>query len=144
MKQKSNSTVADRLVKDSSSVGDTAGDVQSKRADLQKKCQDLIASMSAHSTLYGEILAALAESHQKTLDSLKQELLQLETAIPGLDKKSIKRLKLAGTLTSIGKQSQKIQIKAVQKRKKDFHKLDDFVMDSFRTLRAANRKITAE
>ena len=80
-------------------------------------------------------------NYQQTLTSLQDELIQLKETIPGLEKKSIKRLKLAGTLTSLDKESQKIKLKASQKRKKDLHRMDEFGLVSLRTLRALNRKI---
>lgn len=90
--------------------------------------------------VYDNILAALAESHVQALQALRDELQQLKDAIPHLEKKSIKRLKLAGTLTAIENESQKAKLKAALRRKKDLTRIDDFVDGAFRTLRALNRK----
>jgi hypothetical protein len=133
-------TLADSLTSppQEQDAGDTAS---AKKAALERKCQDLLSSLASYQTLYDDILASLAESHQQTLTSLQDELIQLKERIPGLEKKSIKRLKLAGTLTSLDKESQKIKLKASQKRKKDLHRMDEFGLVSLRTLRALNRKI---
>jgi hypothetical protein len=144
MKQKSDLSAEEKLQEDltaSPPAGDNRSDINVKKAGLESKCKDLLESVPEYEALYDAILAALAESHRQTLNSLQAELIQLKTIIPGLEKKSIKRLKLAGTLTSIDKQSEKMKLKATQKRKKDLNKMDDFTLDALRTLRALNRKI---
>lgn len=113
---------------------------QSKKAVLQKKCDDIMESLASFQEVYGGILAALAASHEQAVQALQDELQQLKDAIPDLEKKSIKRLKLAGTLTAIENESQKAKVKAALRRKKDLNRIDDFVVGAFRTLRALNQK----
>jgi len=112
----------------------------SKKAALQQKCDDILKSLASFQEVYDSILAALAESHEQGLQELRDELMQLKDAIPDLEKKSIKRLKLAGTLTAIENESQKAKVKAALRRKKDLNRIDDFVVGAFRTLRALNEK----
>jgi len=120
------------------------GEVQhktaSKKAALQQKCDDILESLASFQEVYDGILATLAESHEQALQALRDELQQLKDAIPGLEKKSIKRLKLAGTLTAIENESQKAKLKAALRRKKDLNRIDDCVTGAFRTLRALNQK----
>ena len=113
---------------------------QSKKAILQKKCDDILESLASFQEVYDGILAALAASHEQAVQALRDELQQLRDAIPDLEKKSIKRLKLAGTLTAIENESQKAKVKAALRRKKDLNRIDDFVVGAFRTLRALNEK----
>ena len=113
---------------------------QSKKAILQKKCDDILESLASFQEVYDGILAALAVSHEQAVQALRDELQQLRDAIPDLEKKSIKRLKLAGTLTAIENESQKAKVKAALRRKKDLNRIDDFVVGAFRTLRALNEK----
>ena len=113
---------------------------QSKKAILQKKCDDIMESLASFQEVYDGILAALAASHEQAVKALRDELQQLRDAIPDLEKKSIKRLKLAGTLTAIESESQKAKVKAALRRKKDLNRIDDFVLGAFRTLRALNEK----
>ena len=113
---------------------------QSKKAILQKKCDDIMESLASFQEVYDGILAALAASHEQAVQALRDELQQLRDAIPDLEKKSIKRLKLAGTLTAIENESQKAKVKAALRRKKDLNRIDDFVVGAFRTLRALNEK----
>ena len=113
---------------------------QSKKAALQQKCDDILESLASFQELYGGILAALAASHEQAVQALRDELQQLKDAIPDLEKKSIKRLKLAGTLTAIENESQKAKVKAALRRKKDLNRIDDFLVGAFRTLRALNQK----
>jgi hypothetical protein len=150
MKQKSDLTAEDGVAAQRATSPprqepeqDSRDGAQAKRALLTSKCQDLLESVPSYEELYDQVLAALAASHRQDLSSLQAELIQLNTAIPKLEKKSIKRLKLAGTLTWIEKQSQKIKSKASQKRKKDLYRMDDFIGDALRTLRALNQKISA-
>ena len=112
----------------------------SKKATLQQKCDDILRSLASFQEVYDSILSALAESHEQALQVLRGELQQLKDAIPDLEKKSIKRLKLAGTLTAIENESQKAKLKAALRRKKDLNRIDDFVLGAFRTLRALNQK----
>lgn len=147
MKRKSQPAVEDKPLEelnneDSSSPPSDGDSISTKKAALEQKCGDLLESLSEFPSLHQSILAALAESQQQTLTSLQAELIQLKAVIPNLEKKSIKRLKLAGTLTSLEKQSQKIKLKANQRRRKDLSKLEDFVLDALRSLRALNQKIS--
>jgi hypothetical protein len=119
---------------------ETQEKAQSKKAALQQKCDDIMESLASFREIYDSILAALAESHEQALQALRDELQQLKGALPGLEKKSIKRLKLAGTLTAIENESQKAKQKAALRRKKDLNRIDDFVVGAFRTLRALNQK----
>ena len=119
---------------------DTQEKTASKKAVLQRKCDDIIESLASFQEIYDGILAALADSHEQALQALRDELQQLKDAIPGLEKKSIKRLKLAGTLSAIENESQKAKLKAALRRKKDLNRIDDFVVGAFRTLRALNQK----
>lgn len=112
----------------------------SKKEALQQKCDDILKSLASFQEVYDSILAALAESHEQALQTLRDELQQLKAAIPDLEKKSIKRLKLAGTLTAIENESQKAKLKAALRRKKDLNRIDDFVIGALRTLRALNQK----
>ena len=113
---------------------------QSKKAVLQKKCEDIMESLASFQEVYEGILAALAASHEQAVQVLRNELQQLKDAIPDLEKKSIKRLKLAGTLTAIENEGQKAKVKAALRRKKDLNRIDDFLVGAFRTLRALNEK----
>jgi hypothetical protein len=113
---------------------------QSKKAVLQKKCEDIMESLTSFQEVYEGILSALAASHEEAVQVLRNELQQLKDAIPDLEKKSIKRLKLAGTLTAIENEGQKAKVKAALRRKKDLNRIDDFLIGAFRTLRALNEK----
>jgi hypothetical protein len=133
-------------------VADTASDTpryseddaeekgQSKKAILQKKCEDIMESLESFQEVYQGILSALGASHEQAVQVLRNELQQLKDAIPDLEKKSIKRLKLAGTLTAIENEGQKAKVKAALRRKKDLNRIDDFLIGAFRTLRALNEK----
>ena len=112
----------------------------SKKAALQQKCDDILKSLTSFQEVYDGILAALAASHEQAVQALRDELQQLKDAIPDLEKKSIKQLKLAGTLTAIENESQKAKVKAALRRKKDLNRIDDFLVGAFRTLRALNQK----
>jgi hypothetical protein len=125
---------------DHSIEDETQEKAQSKKAALQQKCDDIMESLAGFQAVYDAILAALAASHEQSLQALRDELLQLKDTIPDLEKKSIKRLKLAGTLTAIENESQKAKAKAALRRKKDLNRIDDFVDGAFRTLRAVNQK----
>ena len=129
---------------DEAETAPTAEDEQdksvSKKAALQQKCDDILKSLASFQEVYDGILAALAASHEQAVRALRDELQQLKDAIPDLEKKSIKRLKLAGTLTAIENESQKAKVKAALRRKKDLNRIDDFVDGAFRTLRALNQK----
>jgi hypothetical protein len=142
MTVQSDSTLEDTLdpnVNASLSEGDKLSG-QAKKAALQTKCDELLESVADYKTLYDGILVALAESHQQSLISFKDELQRLRDAIAGLEKKSIKRLKVAGTLTAIEKESQRVRVKARLRRRKDLSRMDDFLLDSLRALRALNEK----
>ena len=129
---------------DEAETAPTAEDEQdksvSKKAALQQKCDDILKSLASFQEVYDGILAALAASHEEAVRALRDELQQLKDTIPDLEKKSIKRLKLAGTLTAIENESQKAKVKAALRRKKDLNRIDDFVDGAFRTLRALNQK----
>ena len=129
---------------DEAETARTAEDEQdksvSKKAALQQKCDDILKSLASFQEVYDGILAALAASHEQAVRALRDELQQLKEVIPDLEKKSIKRLKLAGTLTAIENESQKAKVKAALRRKKDLNRIDDFVDGAFRTLRALNQK----
>jgi hypothetical protein len=112
----------------------------SKKAALQQKCDDILKSLASFQQLYDSILSGLTESHEQAVQALRDELQRLRDAIPDLEKKSIKRLKLAGTLTAIENESQKARLKAALRRKKDLNRMDDFVVGAFRSLRALNEK----
>lgn len=143
MNPKTPTSVDDQAIADNETTADD-GDVQqktaSKKAALQQKCDDIIESLASFQEVYDSILAALAESHEQALQALRDELQRLKGAIPSLEKKSIKRLKLAGTLTAIENESQKAKVKAALRRKKDLTRIDDFLDGAFRTLRALNQK----
>jgi hypothetical protein len=131
-------------VDDEAGTAPTAEDEQdksvSKKAAMQQKCDDILKSLASFQEVYDGILAALAASHEQAVLALRDELQQLKEAIPDLEKKSIKRLKLAGTLTAIENESQKAKVKAALRRKKDLNRIDDFLVGAFRTLRALNQK----
>jgi len=131
-------------VDDEAEAAPTAEDEQdksvSKKAALQQKCDDILKSLASFQEVYDGILATLAASHEQAVRALRDELQQLKEVIPDLEKKSIKRLKLAGTLTAIENESQKAKVKAALRRKKDLNRIDDFVDGAFRTLRALNQK----
>jgi len=113
---------------------------QSKKAALQKKCDDIMESLASFQEVYDGILASLATAHEQAVQVLRNEVQQLKDSIPDLEKKSIKRLKLAGTLTAIENEGQKAKVKAALRRKKDLNRIDDFLIGAFRTLRALNEK----
>jgi len=131
-------------VDDEAEAAPTAEDEQdksvSKKAALQQKCDDILKSLASFQEVYDGILATLAASHEQAVRALRDELQQLKEVIPDLEKKSIKRLKLAGTLTAIENESQKAKVKAALRRKKDLNRIDDFVDGAFRNLRALNQK----
>ncbi|MCI0620799.1 MAG: hypothetical protein L0387_03870 [Acidobacteria bacterium] len=112
----------------------------SKKAALQQKCEQVMESLAGFQEVYDGILAALADSHEQTLQAVRDELQQLKDSLPQLEKKSIKRLKLAGTLTALEKESQKAKLKAALRRKKDLNRMDDFALGALRALRALNQK----
>lgn len=126
----------------------TADDEQdvalSKKAVLQQKCDDILESLASFKEVYDGILAALGASHEQAVQALRDELQQLKDAIPDLEKKSIKRLKLTGTLTAIENEGQKARMKAALRRKKDLNRIDDFLDGAFRTLRALNQKTSGQ
>jgi hypothetical protein len=125
-----------------SADSNAATDYSAKKAVLEAKCQELQSAIADCHELYTQILASLSESHLRNLNALQAELAQLGGSIPGLEKKSIKRLKLAGTLTAIDKECSKMKNKASQKRKKDLQRMDDFISDSMKALRALNGKVS--
>lgn len=141
MKPKAQMTIVDQSAPQTTPEDD---DLQtktaSKKALLQQKCDNIMESLASFQEVYDGILAALAESHEQALQGLRNELQHLKDDIPSLEKKSIKRLKLAGTLTAIENESQKAKLKAALRRKKDLNRIDDFVLGAFRTLRALNQK----
>jgi len=142
MNPKLQMSINDQAATDSAPTAEdaTQDKTLSKKAALQQKCDDIMGSLASFQEVYDSILAALAESHEQALQALRDELQQLKEAIPGLEKKSIKRLKLAGTLTAIENESQKAKVKAALRRKKDLNRIDDFLVGAFRTLRALNEK----
>ena len=143
MNPKPQMSIDDQAVPDNAPTAedaDTQRETTSKKAALQQKCDDIMESLASFQEVYDSILAALAESHEQALQALRDELQQLKDALPGLEKKSIKRLKLAGTLTAIENESHKAKLKAALRRKKDLNRIDDFVVGAFRTLRALNQK----
>lgn len=141
MNPKPQTSIDDQTAPDNTPiVEDTQEKIASKKAALQQKCEDIIESLASFQEVYNSILAALAESHEQARQALLDELQQLKDAIPSLEKKSIKRLKLAGTLTAIENESQKAKVKAALRRKKDLNRIDDFLDGAFRSLRALNQK----
>ncbi len=120
---------------------DDAPEAEPKKAMLQRKCTELQDSVGSMRDLYEGILSALAHANQESLVSLQGELTRLRDAIGSLEKKSIKRMKLVGTLAAIEKQSHAVRLKARMLRRKDLNRIDDFVLDSFRALRALNQKL---
>ncbi|MBM3804126.1 MAG: hypothetical protein FJW26_17650 [Acidimicrobiia bacterium] len=126
-----------------SMAGEDAGtspETPSKREALQLKCDDILKSLETFKECYSGILAVLAESHAQAVQTLRSELQQLKDAIPQLEKKVIKRLKLGATLTAIENESQKAKLKAALRRRKDLTRIDDFLDGAIRTLRALNQK----
>ena len=115
--------------------------VSRRRLSCRKSAMTFMESLASFQEIYDGILAALAASHEQAVQVLRNELQQLKDAIPDLEKKSIKRLKLAGTLTAIENESQKAKVKAALRRKKDLNRIDDFLIGAFRTLRALNRRL---
>lgn len=143
MNPKSKMSIDDQAIPDNETTAEDADTQQktaSKKAALQQKCDDILQSLASFQEVYDGILAALAASHEQAVQALRDELQQLKDAIPDLEKKSIKRLKLAGTLTAIENESQKAKVKAALRRKKDLNRIDDFLVGAFRTLRALNQK----
>ena len=140
MNPKPQIAIDDQAAETASTAEDEQDKTVSKKAALQQKCDDILESLARFQEVYGGILAALAASHEQAVQALRDELQQLKDAIPDLEKKSIKRLKLAGTLTAIENESQKARVKAALRRKKDLNRIDDFVDGAFRTLRALNQK----
>jgi hypothetical protein len=141
MNPKPQTSIDDQTAADNTPIAeDTQEKIASKKAALQQKCEDIMESLASFQEVYNSILAALAESHEQARQALLDELQQLKDAIPGLEKKSIKRLKLAGTLTAIENESQKAKVKAALRRKKDLNRIDDFLDGAFRSLRALNQK----
>ena len=140
MNPKPKKAVGDQAAETAPTAGDEQDKSVSKKAALQQKCDDILESLASFQEVYDGILAALAASHEQAVQALRNELQQLKDAIPDLEKKSIKRLKLAGTLTAIENESQKAKVKAALRRKKDLNRIDAFVDGAFRTLRALNQK----
>jgi len=140
MNPKLPNAVGDQAAETAPTADDEQDKTVSKKAALQQKCDDILESLASFQEVYDGILAALAASHEQAVRALRDELQQLKDAIPDLEKKSIKRLKLAGTLTAIESESQKAKVKAALRRKKDLNRIDAFVDGAFRTLRALNQK----
>jgi len=140
MNPKLKKAAGDQATETAPTAGDEQDKTVSKKAALQQKCDDILESLASFQEVYDGILAALAASHEQAVQALRNELQQLKDAIPDLEKKSIKRLKLAGALTAIENESQKAKVKAALRRKKDLNRIDAFVDGAFRTLRALNQK----
>jgi hypothetical protein len=113
-----------------------------KKLALLRKCDELIELTEVYESAYGTVLRALAVANQTSVKILQDHIFQLRESIPHLEKKFIKRIKLVGTLTDIHKQTRKIKLKPDLARKKDLHKIDDFLLRSNRTLNALNVKRT--
>jgi hypothetical protein len=111
-----------------------------KKMALLQKCNALIEVTEHYGSAYDAVLRALALANQQSIKTLQDQIFQLKENIPHLEKKRIKRIKLVGTLTDIHKQAQKIELKPEMARKKDLHKIDDFLLKSYRTLNALNGK----
>ncbi len=111
-----------------------------KKLALLQKCNDLIEVTEHYGSAYDAVLRALALANQQSIKTLQDQIFQLKENIPQLEKKRIKRIKLVGTLTDMNKQAQKIKLKPEMARKKDLHKIDDFLLKSYRTLNALNGK----
>ena len=111
-----------------------------KKLALLQKCDDLIELTDHYGNSYEAVLHALVVANQKSIKAFQDEILQLRQSIPQLEKKLIKRIKLAGSLSDIHKQSRKIKLKPDLARKKDLHKIDDFLLRSNRMLQALNVK----
>ena len=140
MNPKPQVAIDDQVSATAPTVDDEQDKTVSKKAALQQKCDEILKSLASFQEVYDGILATLAASHEQAVQALRDELLQLKDTIPDLQKKSIKRLKLAGTLTAIENESQKAKVKAALRRKKDLNRIDDFLVGAFRTLRALNQK----
>jgi hypothetical protein len=140
MNPKPQMAIDDQTAETAPMADDEQDKTVSKKAALQQKCDDILESLASFQEVYDGILAALAATHEEAVRALRDELQQLKDAIPDLEKKSIKRLKLAGTLTAIENESQKAKVKAALRRKKDLNRIDDFLVGALRTLRALNQK----
>ena len=140
MNPKPQMAIDDQAAETAPTADDEQGRTVSKKAALQQKCDDILKSLASFQEVYDGILASLAASHEQAVQALRDELQQLKDAIPDLEKKSIKRIKLAGTLTAIENESQKAKVKTALRRKKDLNRIDDFLVGAFRTLRALNQK----
>jgi hypothetical protein len=113
-----------------------------KKLALLRKCDELTELTEVYESAYETVLRALAVANQTSVKILQDHIFQLRESIPHLEKKFIKRIKLVGTLTDIHKQTRKIKLKPDLARKKDLHKIDDFLLRSNRTLNALNVKRT--
>jgi hypothetical protein len=113
-----------------------------KKLALLQKCDDLMELTEHYESAYEAVLRGLAVANQTSIKTLQDQIFQLRESIPQLEKKLIKRIKLVGTLTDIHKQTRKIKLKPDLARKKDLHKIDDFLLRSNRTLNALNGKRT--
>ena len=83
---------------------------QSKKAVLQKKCDDIMESLASFSGSLRWHSGVTGHIPRTSGLVLRNELQQLEDAIPDLEKKSIKSLKLAGTLTAVENEGQKAKV----------------------------------
>ena len=111
-----------------------------RKAALDQKCDRLLENLAGHQESYQRILLALQRTNQELASSLKEEILHIKSAIPHLEKKTIKRIKLVGTLRDLHKHSMKIIVRPELARKNDLYRIDDFLIRSFRTLNYLNTK----
>jgi len=113
-----------------------------KRLALMQKCEDLIDLTERYGGAYEAVLRALAAANHGSIKALQDQIFQLRESVPHLEKRFIKRIKLVGTLSDIHKQTRKIKLKPEMARKKDLHRIDDFLLHSYRALNALNSKRT--
>ncbi len=111
-----------------------------RKAALEQRCDRLLETIARYEEDYQRILGALQIANQQMTGALEEEILQIKRAIPHLEKKTIKRIKLVGILRDLHKQTLKIKVKPELARKNDLYKIDDFLIRSFRTLNYLNTK----
>src|SRR5438034_7481127 len=114
--------------------------VDAKTTALMQKCDSLLEALSICEFAYVRILSTLADVNQECLERLELQIVALKENIPHLERKWIKRIKVKGTLTDLHKTIQKMNLKPRRARTRDLSKVDDFLLQSYRTLSFINDK----
>ncbi|MEW5978166.1 MAG: hypothetical protein AB1898_20410 [Acidobacteriota bacterium] len=116
--------------------------LENKRQALAGKCQALLDRLTDFQADYSAILEALEKGNRDSIAQVRDELHRLKSQIGRLEKKTIKRFRLAGTLTNLSKDGQRLKLKPALGRRKDIQKLDEYLAGALRSLVALNEKLS--